>query len=214
MSAAAICAEPLDRRFDQWATAADSAPMRYHDRGFDTPAIKLLPGELVGTDDDAMLVTILGSCVAACLWDDVAQVGGMNHFMLPGDAGDGTGSGRYGVHAMELLINRLMALGAARSRLRAKLFGGAAVIRSMTQTEVGASNIAFVQQYLRTEGIAVLASDVGGPWPRRVHFFSGSGRAFVKRLPVIEARRIATDEDQHRRRLQTHVPDAGSVELF
>ncbi|WP_348674702.1 chemoreceptor glutamine deamidase CheD [uncultured Abyssibacter sp.] len=199
---------------NDWVTVVDGQPLRYFDRRFNVDAIKLLPGEFAGEADNTMLVTILGSCVAACLWDEQAGVGGMNHFMLPGDGGVQTGSGRYGVHAMEQLINRLLSLGAERARLRAKLFGGAAVVRSMTQSDVGESNISFVGNYLKTERIPVVASDLAGPWPRRVHFFAGCGRAFVKRLPVIEAPRIVNDENLHFQRLKACVPDAGSVELF
>lgn len=212
MSAQLAISEPV--RVDHWATVVDGQQLRYFDRRFNADAIKLLPGEFAGEADNTMLVTILGSCVAACLWDEQAGVGGMNHFMLPCDGGAQTGSGRYGVHAMELLINRLLSLGALRSRLRAKLFGGAAVVRSMTQSDVGASNIAFVDNYLKTERIPVVASDLAGPWPRRVHFFAGSGRAFVKRLPVIEAPRIVNDENLHFQRLKASAPEAGSVELF
>ena len=213
MSALAAEAVPTATA-DQWSEPSPVEPLRYYDHRFDTEAIKLMPGEFFGAADHRMLVTILGSCVAACLWDPEAGVGGMNHFMLPSDGGAGSGSARYGVHAMELLINRLVALGALRTRLRAKLFGGAAVVRSMTQSDVGARNIAFVEQYMKTEGMPVLAADLGGPWPRRVHFFPVNGRVLVKRLPVVEATRIASDEHRHGRRLAESVDAAGDVELF
>lgn len=199
---------------DRWRSPQTDTFTRYFDRKFDVEAIKLLPGEFEGVDDGTMLVTILGSCVAACLFDPQAEVGGMNHFMLPCDDGASSGSGRYGVHAMELLINRLVGLGAARTRLQAKLFGGAAVVRSMTQSDVGASNIEFVERYLKTEGIPLLASDLGGPWPRRVHFLGATGRVFVKRLPVVEVTRIIKDENQHFQRIANKAEEAGSVELF
>ena len=199
---------------DRWQTPQSARSTRYFDRRFQTEAMKLMPGEFAGTDGDLMLVTILGSCVAACLFDPEAQVGGMNHFMLPGDDAAKSGSGRYGVHAMELLINHLVRLGAARPRLQAKLFGGAAVVRSMTQTDVGGSNIAFVEHYLRTEGIPIVASDLGGPWPRRVHCLGHSGRAVVKRLPVVEASRIVRDESRHYQQLAEKANESGSVELF
>ncbi|MEN8820680.1 MAG: chemoreceptor glutamine deamidase CheD [Abyssibacter sp.] len=199
---------------DRWQDPQSARSNRYFDRKFGAEAVKLLPGEFAGSGDGTMLVTILGSCVAACLFDPDARVGGMNHFMLPGEEASGSGSGRYGIHAMELLINRLVGLGAARPRLRAKLFGGAAVVRSMTQTDVGGSNIEFVERYLRTEGIPIVASDLGGPWPRRVHFFGESGRVFVKRLPVVEASRIVRDESQHYQQLAQKAGESGSVELF
>lgn len=188
-----------------------SQPLRYRDNRFDTDAVKILPGGYLATGAPVMLVTVLGSCVAACLWDDQARVGGMNHFMLPG-ADDG-GSARYGVHAMEVLINDLTNLGARRGALRAKVFGGAAVIRSMTNFAVGADNGDFVRQYLATEGIPIVASDLGDACPRRVHFFPVTGRALVKRLPLIEARDAVTAEREYQRELDTH-PATGGVELF
>lgn len=199
---------------DRWQAPNSGQLTRYFDRKFDAEAIKLMPGEFAGVDDPTMLVTVLGSCVAACLFDPESKVGGMNHFMLPGDMASRSGSGRYGIHAMELLINRLVGVGAVRHRLRAKLFGGAAVVRSMTQSDVGASNIQFVEQYLQTEGIPLVASDLGGPWPRRVHFFGQTGQVFVKRLPVVEASRIVKDESQLFQRLAQKSEESGSVELF
>ena len=98
----------------------------YRDFGFDTDAVKVLPGEHFVDNAEIMIVTVLGSCIAACLHDRVARVGGMNHFMLPD--GGGEVSGRYGAYAMELLINGMMARGAMRSRLQAHLYGGANII--------------------------------------------------------------------------------------
>ena len=107
----------------------------------------MLPGEYIVTDRDVMLVTVLGSCVSACIRDPLAQVGGMNHFMLPDleNGGVANESARYGSYAMEMLINELLKRGAARNRLECKVFGGGAVLAGFTVSNVGKRNGQFVQ---------------------------------------------------------------------
>lgn len=122
-----------------------------------------------------MLSTILGSCVAACVRDPVARVGGMNHFLLPGDEAAGSESLKYGVNAMELLINGLLQKGALRSRLEAKLFGGAQVVRNLS--DIGAKNAEFALRFLRAEGIACVGQSLGGDKARRVRYWPDTGRA-------------------------------------
>ena len=119
----------------------------YYDAHFKNEAIKVLPGEYFVYAEDILIMTTLGSCIAACLWDRNAKVGGMNHFMLPEGSGD---SGRYGSFAMELLINEMMKLGAQRSSMEAKVFGGGQVISGMNTINVGERNTAFVMNYLKT----------------------------------------------------------------
>jgi chemotaxis receptor (MCP) glutamine deamidase CheD len=139
-------------------TAANHpAPNLYYDKQFESDAAKLLPGEYYVTRNDMVLVTVLGSCVAACIRDVNSGVGGMNHFMLP-DSGSDRGtpaseSARYGAFAMEVLVNELLKLGARRPNLEAKVFGGGAVMSGLTQANVGERNAAFVLEYLQTEGI-------------------------------------------------------------
>ncbi len=129
----------------------------------------------VTRDPSTIYTTILGSCVATCMWDPVAGVGGMNHFLLPGER-EGCGeSMRYGVNAMELLINGLLRNGAARPRLQAKLFGGAHVIKSLS--DVGAQNAEFAIRFLNDEGITCVAKSLGGNQARRVRFWPTDGRA-------------------------------------
>ena len=136
----------------------------------------IVQGEQRVTDDpDVVLATILGSCVSACLQDPVARIGGMNHFLLPGDLDDAEVGERLGVHAMELLINALLAAGASRRRLQAKVFGGANL--NMGLADIGSSNAAFARQFLRREGIAVVAECLGGRLGRRVQFWPVTGRA-------------------------------------
>jgi chemotaxis protein CheD len=140
--------------------------------------IHVVQGEQYVTDDPgAVLTTILGSCVAACLRDPVAGVGGMNHFLLPGveRSQAGSESVRYGVHAMELLVNALLAAGARRDRLEGKLFGGARLIKGLT--DVGALNAEFAQDFLRREGLKHVGGSLGGESGRRIQYWPVSGRA-------------------------------------
>jgi chemotaxis protein CheD len=141
--------------------------------------VHIIQGEYKVVDDpDVVLSTILGSCVAACLRDPVAGVGGMNHFLLPGSGGamaSGGDATRYGVHLMELLINGLLKKGARRDRLEAKVFGGAKTIASFSN--VGEQNAAFAMQFLRDEGIQVVSSSTGGDHGRKLEFWPVSGRA-------------------------------------
>jgi chemotaxis protein CheD len=185
-------------------------PGSYYDPALDTDVIKLLPAEWRVTSDEVALATVLGSCVAACIYDASARVGGMNHFMLP-DAAPGDGSARYGAHAMELLINGLLKHGAARQRLQAKVFGGGNVLPGMTLDPIGTRNGNFVLNYLTAERIPIVAQDLFGVQPRKVCFFVRSGRTLVKRLPA--AGEIARVERAYRSQL-AQKPVAGSVELF
>lgn len=179
-------------------------------------AAKILPGEFKVTSDDIALVTVLGSCVAACLRDPRTGIGGMNHFMLPdaapaGDAGV-SGQARYGSYAMEMLINEMVKRGARRESLQAKVFGGAHVIAGM-QMNIGQRNAKFVLDFLKTEGIPVLARDLEDNCPRKVAYFPHSGVAKVKRMPVSEHRTLLERERDYRRKLK-EVEIAGGVELF
>ncbi|MCR9124913.1 MAG: chemotaxis protein CheD [Rhodobacteraceae bacterium] len=122
-----------------------------------------------------MLTTLLGSCVAACLYDSEAGVGGMNHFLLPGEAGEKNRGLRYGAYAMELLINSLLKRGADRRQLQAKLFGGAKM--NATSGRIGSNNADFALWFLRNEGIPVTGQNVGGTRGRKVRFWPHSGRA-------------------------------------
>ncbi|WP_330947601.1 chemoreceptor glutamine deamidase CheD [Thermomonas sp. LB-4] len=185
-------------------------PGTYYDPALDADVIKLLPAEWRVSSDPIALATVLGSCVAACLYDPSACVGGMNHFMLP-DAAPGDGSARYGAHAMELLINGLLKAGASRQRLQAKVFGGGNVLPGMTLDPIGTRNGNFVLNYLTAERIPIVAQDLFGVQPRKVCFFVRTGRTLVKRLPA--AGEIARVERAYRSQL-AQKPVAGSVELF
>ncbi len=141
--------------------------------------INIVQGEYHVDDDPALfLTTILGSCIAACIWDGVAGIGGMNHFLLPGDGKHRQPGGdamRFGVHAMELLLNGLLRRGAQKSRLQAKLFGGARMIKGLT--DIGELNANFAEKFLREEGIMLAGGSLRGEQGRRIQFWPTSGRA-------------------------------------
>lgn len=185
----------------------------FYDAHFKNDAVKILPGEYFVHDEDILVMTTLGSCIAACLWDRHARIGGMNHFMLP-EGGDGNASGRYGSYAMELLINELMKRGASRGSLEAKVFGGGAVIAGMNTINVGERNTNFVMEYLRTERIPVLSKDVMDIYPRKVCFLPASGKAMVKRLAPSNPEAIVAQERAAAQKVVPPASGAGSVDLF
>ena len=193
-----------------------SAPNRYYDRQFDCEAVKILPGEFYGTRDPTVIVTVLGSCVSVCLRDPITKIGGMNHFLLPNDETVGsteTMSARYGSFAMELLINELLKMGAARNRLEAKVFGGGNVLQGLTVHNVGERNSAFVLDYLKLEGIPVLARDLLGSYPRKVYFFVNTGEVKVRKIKSMHNTTILDRESEYRMRIKD-VPVSGDIDLF
>ncbi|MFS8931753.1 Putative chemotaxis protein cheD [Cupriavidus taiwanensis] len=196
------------------------ATRTYFDREFGKQAIKLLPNEYYVTRDDVVLTTVLGSCVAACIRDEVAGVGGMNHFMLPDDDGSAdrmlSASMRYGSYALEVLINELLKMGARRERLEAKVFGGGAVLANMTTLNIGDRNADFVLRYLKAEEVRVAAQDLRGPHARRVSYFPIGGLALVRRLTRQDDQvSVARDERALARAIATSAREPSrSPELF
>lgn len=189
------------------------ASFYFFDHHFQHNAVKVLPGEYFVAREHMTIVTVLGSCIAACLWDSRAGVGGMNHFMLPdGDSADT--SGRYGSYAMELLINEMMKLGARRETLQAKIFGGAQVMANFTTMNVGERNTRFVQNYLATERIPIVSEDVLGIHPRKVVFFPVSGKVMVKRLAHAHPEALAEEVVRGNAVSVARVTRGGSVDLF
>ena len=189
----------------------------YYDRTFDCDAAKILPGEYYYTQKDMLIVTVLGSCVSACIRDRVTGLGGMNHFMLP-DGGSDAGSpvsasARYGTYAMEVLINDLLKAGARRDNLEAKVFGGGAVLKGFTAINVGERNAAFVLSFLKNEKIRITAEDLNDIYPRKVYFFPKTGKVLVKKLMQTHNDTLAQRENEYASRLEAK-PVAGEVELF
>ena len=189
----------------------------YFDRTFDCDAAKILPGEYYYTPKDMLIVTVLGSCVSACIRDRVTGLGGMNHFMLPDGGGDASNpvsaSMRYGTYAMEVLINDLLKAGARRENMEAKVFGGGAVLRGFTAINVGERNAAFVMNYLKTEKMRVVAEDLNDIYPRKVYFFPRSGKVLVKKLMSAHNDTLAQREQAYASRLKVQ-PVGGEIDLF
>ncbi len=192
-------------------------PKLYFDKNFNLNAAKILPGEYFSTIYDMVIVTVLGSCVSACIRDKTNGIGGMNHFMLPEDnSNDDNPLGvpaRYGGYAMETLINDLLKLGARRENLEAKVFGGGRVLRGFTTETVGERNAAFVLDYLRTERIHVAAKDLLDIYPRKVYFFPHTGKVLVKKLLAIHNDTIFEREKAYKTTIKSQ-KSSGDVELF
>ncbi len=193
------------------------SPHLYYDREHNSEAAKILPGEYFATGRKMVLVTVLGSCVCACIRDKASGIGGMNHFMLPEsgqDRGNPLGeSARYGVYAMEILINQLLKMGAKRSNFEAKVFGGGSVLRGFTVANIGERNAEFVLQFLKTEKIAVAAQDLLDIYPRKVYYFPNTGLVRVKQLRHVHNDTIITRETEYNTRLHYSKLE-GDVELF
>lgn len=190
----------------------------YFDRTFNCNAAKISPGEYYYTDKDMLIVTVLGSCVSACIRDSRTGIGGMNHFMLPeGGSADKDSpiseSMRYGTYAMEVLINQLLRNGARRENLEAKIFGGGNVLRSFTTNNVGDRNAAFVKKYLKEEGIKVTGEDLLDIYPRKVYFFPQTGKVLVKKLKQLNNYTLVKREQAYSSKLQTN-DVGGDIDLF
>lgn len=194
---------------------------RYWDSRFQTVAVKVQPGECYVTKYDEMLVTVLGSCIAACIKDPVAGVGGMNHFMLPAQASghEITRSSLsnpelcYGNWAMEYLINSIVKCGGMRHRLEIKLFGGAKVLANMVKMDIGQRNVEFVESFLANDELAVQGKDLGGDYPRKILYFPATGKVKMKKLRTSVATELVREEKAYLDSL-TKKNNSGGVELF
>ncbi len=193
--------------------------------GFSQPVTFIHPGEYLSTDDDIIIATVLGSCVAVALKDDTAGIGGLNHFMLAGAFKKGAGkdgspfasdSGKYGVYAMELLINEMLKKGARRERLTAKVFGGASVLAlgTASRNTVPQNNIDFAEEFLKAEGIPVLSRDVGGTTARKILFFVRDGKVLLKRITGTLIAAVKLEERTYLERIVRKEGASGEVTLF
>ncbi|MCG2593833.1 chemoreceptor glutamine deamidase CheD [Ramlibacter sp. XY19] len=195
-----------------------STPVRYFDREFQVDAVKILPGQYHAATGPGTITTVLGSCVSTCLWDPVARIGGMNHFMLPGDSAAANAtwraSARFGVYAMEVLINEMTHLGADRRRLVAKVFGGARVLAGFDKLDVGAKNAEFVLEFLKVEGIPVAAQDLLDVCPRKVHFFPATGKVQMKRLQVAPSDTVLQKREREYLSELNVKSGGGDIEIF
>lgn len=189
----------------------------YFDRKHETEAARVLPGEYYATDQNMLLVTVLGSCVTACIRDRQNGIGGMNHFMLPDgriDENDPSSmSARYGIYAMEILINHIIKIGARRANLEAKVFGGGNVMPGLIEANVGERNAEFVLGFLETENIPIVARDLVDIYPRKVHYFPSTGKVFVRKLRDLPDSAIIERERNYSLRLPK-ASIGGAIELF
>ena len=192
---------------------------RYWDKDHVKYSAKILPGEYYVTRENELIVTTLGSCIAACVRDPVAGIGGMNHFMLPyrvtekGKFHDPRVSfaNRYGSYAMENLINDILKNGGRREHLEVKVFGGGKVLSNMT--DVGQKNIEFIDSYIKTEQLKLLARDVGDVFPRKVVFDPVSGNVKVKKLRNLHNNTIIQREDSYLKNIEGKTL-SGKIEIF
>jgi chemotaxis protein CheD len=191
---------------------------RYWDKSRNSISAKILPGEFYVTMDDEYISTVLGSCVSACIRDRVSGIGGMNHFMLPEIINENeqipvnnSESARYGNYAMEHMINTILKHGGRRENLEVKIVGGGRIIANMAN--IGEKNIAFVRRYLQTEGMNLVAEDVGDIFPRKVVYHPISGKVRVKKMRSMHNDTIRAREQRYMKDLdKAHV--SGDVELF
>lgn len=176
---------------------------------------KILPGEFYVTRENERIETVLGSCIAACVRDPIARVGGMNHFMLPADKGSGniasSDANRYGNFAMENLINELLHKGASRERLEFKIFGGGRIMNQ--STNVGWMNIGFTFDYIYTEGFKLVSQDIGDIFPRKVMYYPSTGRVRMRKLEAVGNQRIVEEENRYMKNVSASTV-GGDVELF
>jgi len=187
---------------------------RYWNKNNNKITAQILPGELFVTKADEMIITVLGSCISACIRDPWSGVGGMNHFMLPASKNmnitDGSAA-RYGNFAMEQLINEILKNGGQRKNLEVKLFGGGQVLANMT--DVGKRNIDFALEYLQLEGLKLIAEDLGDRYPRKVQYCPSSGSARMKKLRAVHNRTVVEREEAYMNEIE-ETPAAGDIELF
>ncbi len=180
---------------------------RFHSQ-LQRPMIVIQPGEYYVTMQDEVIATVLGSCISVCIRDDRRRIGGMNHFMLPGDFRledvFNSQSARYGMYAMEMILGDMIKLGTDRKNLTAKVFGGGHVLDSVpaTKNAVPQANIRFVKAFLNMEGIKVVSSDVGGVHGRKVLFLPSTGKVYVKRLVPEDDSQLAKREQRYQRSLR------------
>jgi chemotaxis protein CheD len=192
---------------------------RYWDKTNEIYAAKILPGEYYVTTNEEAVVTVLGSCVSACVRDRVFGIGGMNHFMLPANKSDDlsvsstSNAARYGNFAMESMINDILKYGGVKENLEIKIFGGGRVLKNMTTLDIGNKNIDFVREYIVAEQLKLISEDVGDIFPRKVMYFPLSGRAKVKKLRTLHNNTIIERESDYLSKLDVK-PVESDIELF
>jgi chemotaxis protein CheD len=187
---------------------------RFFDAKEHIHVVKIFSGDWHVSTGDEMLATILGSCVSACIRDPITKIGGMNHFLLPGDESSTTQMGegaRYGVFAMESLINGIMKAGGRKDRLEIKVFGGGNVINNSAR--IGSKNAKFIRDFLRREGLRITSEDLEGDHPRRIHYYPATGKVMMRLLRRKEDLVVVEEEARYTKRISIK-PVEGDIELF
>ncbi len=190
---------------------------RMRDSRFPHEIAAILPGEFFVSSTPIIVYTVLGSCISACIRDPITGVGGMNHFMLPKPKDGGNDSWgestRYGSYAMESLINEILKLGGVKSRLEVKLFGAGKLYEG--NIDVGARNAEWVLNFLETEGLRAVKTDLGDDCPRKVYYFTDSGRVLLKKIERLKNKTILERENEYATKIQTvEKPVEDDVTLF
>jgi chemotaxis protein CheD len=192
---------------------------RRFDHQLQQDIVTIHPGEYYATGEDVAIATILGSCIAVALYDEKLKQGGLNHFMLAETAvARDMVSGnmaRFGMYAMELLINELLKSGSERKNLRAKVFGGGSVLTNTHggPNKIPQDNINFAFNYLATEKIPVVAQDVGGTWPRKIFYFPKTSKVLLKRITK-QVEKIAQEEKSYMETAQKRAARLGDITWF
>ncbi len=193
---------------------------RFHSREYDMDMVKILPGEYYVTREDEIIATVLGSCVSVCIRDTKIGVGGMNHFMLPENNNSDNDkwkackvdkAARYGVDAMEHLINEILKHGGKKNNFEIKLCGGGKILESMSN--IGEKNINFIKRYLEREGYDIASEDMGSIHPRKVRYFPKTGKLRIMKLRSLHNDTIVKREVDFQKELDV-APVSGEVELF
>lgn len=191
------------------------ADRRHFDRQNNIHVIKVFSGDcFVTNEENHMLVTILGSCVSACIRDPIAKIGGMNHFLLPEthETQDKVNeSNRYGAFAMEQLINEILKRGGMKNRLEVKVFGGGNVINNSAM--IGDRNVQFVREFLQREGLRISGEHLGGKLPRRIHYYPDTGKVMLRALKRREDMLVVEEEKKFESSLHKK-PIEGEIDLF
>lgn len=207
--------QALQRRCEPPIADYFCSSKRFYDAKENITIVKIFAGDwYVSTASGEMISTILGSCVSACIRDPYIGVGGMNHFLLPGDDGmdsSHSAAARYGMFAMENLINGILKAGGCKDRLEIKVFGGGNV--TSNSTRIGSKNAKFIRDFLHKEGVKIFSEDLEGNYPRRVHYYPDTGKVMMRILRRREDMVIVEEEDVYKHKI-TSIPLGGDIELF
>lgn len=174
-------------------------------------------GEYYSSSTPVVIKTLVGSCIAVCLFDKKNKIGGMNHILLPGnpDLSRNENSARYGIYAMELLINSMLKLGADKKNFIAKVFGGGFIVSAISyENSPGLKNVKFIEEFLRIEKIPITAKNTGGVYSRIVYFHSDTGEAYIKKIMTSFNTKVEKEEKEYLKKVEEEILKPPDVTLF